>query len=323
MAAIRNLLDFEKPLQNLQQQIEELKRFTAAQGIDRSREIEALEAQLSAVMEKIYTQLKPWDKVQLARHPERPYTLDYIRLIFDDFVEMHGDRVYGDDGAIVGGMAQLDGEPVMVVGHQKGRDIKERTLRNFGSARPEGYRKAMRLMKLAEKMGRPIISFVDTPAADCSVGAEERGISEAIARNQMEMSVLTVPVVVAVTGEGGSGGAIALAVGDRILMLEHAIYSVIPPEGCAAILWRDPAKAPQAANALKLTAQEAHRLEIVDQIVPEPLGGAHRDYAGAAQSLKQALVENLTELRRVPEQALVDQRYRKLRGLGRYLEVEA
>jgi len=224
-------LDFEKPLHELEEQVQELKRFTAAQGIDRSQEIAALESQLRAVTKRIYSQLAPWDKVQLARHPARPYTLDFIRMIFDDFLELHGDRTYGDDPAIVGGLAVLNGEPVMVIGHQKGRDIKERSLRNFGSARPEGYRKAVRLLKLAQKTGRPVVSFVDTPAADCSVGAEERGISEAIARSMMEMSGIRVPVVVAITGEGGSGGAIATAVGDRILMLEHAIYSVIPPRG--------------------------------------------------------------------------------------------
>lgn len=323
MPTIRNVLDFEKPLHELEEKIQELKRYTAAQGIDRSEEIAALESQLRAVTERIYTQLTPWDMVQLARHPARPYTLDYIRMIFDDFLELHGDRLGADDRAVVGGMALLNGEPVMVVGHQKGRDIKERSLRNFGSARPEGYRKAVRLMKLAEKLGRPVISFVDTPAADCSVGAEERGISEAIARAMMEMSVLQVPIVVAVTGEGGSGGAIGMAVGDRILMLEYAIYSVIPPEGCAAILWRDPSKAPQAAAALKLTARDVHRLGIVDRIIPEPRGGAHRDPAHAGQLLKQAVVESLDELRRVPIPELVEQRYAKFRAMGRYLEVTA
>ncbi len=242
-------------------------------------------------------------------------------MIFDDFLELHGDRTYGDDPAIVGGLAVLNGEPVMVIGHQKGRDIKERSLRNFGSARPEGYRKAVRLLKLAQKTGRPVVSFVDTPAADCSVGAEERGISEAIARSMMEMSGIRVPVVVAITGEGGSGGAIATAVGDRILMLEHAIYSVIPPEGCAAILWRDPSKAPQAAAALKLTAKDVHRLGIVDRVIPEPLGGAHRDASGAAQLLKQAIVESMDELRGLSPNELLERRYKKFRNMGRYLEM--
>lgn len=321
MATIRNLLDFEKPLHELEEQIQELKRFTAAQGIDRSQEIAALESQLRAVTQRIYSQLAPWDKVQLARHPARPYTLDFIRMIFDDFLELHGDRAYGDDKAIIGGLAVLNGEPVMVIGHQKGRDIKERGLRNFGAARPEGYRKAVRLMKLAEKLGRPIVSFVDTPAADCSVEAEERGISEAIARCQMEMSGIGVPIIVAVTGEGGSGGAIGIAVGDCILMLEHAIYSVIPPEGCAAILWRDPGKAPQAAAALKLTAKDVHRLGIVDRIIEEPLGGAHRDAAGAAQVLKQAIVEGFDGLRGLSPSELVEQRYLKFRSMGRFLEM--
>lgn len=322
MAAIRNLMDFERPLHDLERQIEELKRFTAAQGIDRSQEITALEHQLQVVTARIYSQLTPWDKVQLARHPQRPYTLDYVRLIFDDFLELHGDRICADDGAMVGGMAMLNGEPVMVIGQQKGRDIKERSLRNFGSARPEGYRKAVRLMKLAEKLGRPVISIVDTPAADCSVAAEEHNISEAIARSMMEMSRLRVPVIVAVVGEGGSGGAIGIAVGDRILMLEHAVYSVIPPEGCAAILWRDPSKAPQAAAAFNLTARGAQRLGAVDRIVPEPLGGAHRNYAEAAQMLKQAVVESLEEIRDLPAAVLVEQRYRKFRRMGRFLEVD-
>ena len=323
MAAFRNLLDFEKPLHELKERIEELKRFTAAQGIDRTQEIAILESQLRSVTETLFAQLAPWDKVQLARHPARPYTLDFVRIIFDDFVELHGDRLGADDAAMIGGMAFLNGEPVMVVGQQKGRDIKERSLRNFGSARPEGYRKALRLMKLAEKLGRPIICFVDTPAADCSVEAEERGISEAIARNMMEMSQLEVPVVVAVTGEGGSGGAIGIAVGDRILMLEHAVYSVIPPEGCAAILWRDPAKAPQAAQALKITARDALRLGVVDRIVDEPLGAAHTDAGGAAQILKQAIVESLDDLRDAPVPDLLERRYRKFRAMGRYLEVNA
>ncbi len=323
MPTIRNLLDFEKPLHELEEQIQELKRFTAAQGIDHSQEIAALESQLRAVTERIYAQLTPWDKVQLARHPARPYTLDFIRMVFDDFMELHGDRLGADDRAIVGGPALLNGEPVMVVGHQKGRDIKERSLRNFGSARPEVYRKAIRLMKLAEKLGRPVISFVDTPAADCSVGAEERGISEAIARAMLEMSALAVPIVVAITGEGGSGGAIGLAVGDRVLMLEHAIYSVIPPEGCAAILWRDPAKAPQAASALKLTARDVRRLGVVDRVIAEPRGGAHRDPAHAGQLLKQAIVESMDDLRSVPIPDLLEQRYAKFRSMGRYLEMTA
>jgi len=279
-----NVLDFEKPIAELDENIAELKRITEEEGVDRSDEIRELELHRDRLIAQIFSNLTPWDKTLLARHPNRPYTFDYIRGIFDDFVELHGDRLFADDNAIVGGFAFLDGKPVMVVGHQKGRDLKERQFRNFGSARPEGYRKALRLMKMAEKFNRPIICFVDTPAADCSFGSEERGISEAIARNMLEMSMLNVPVIVAVVGEGGSGGALGIAVGDKILMQEHAIYSVIPPEGCAAILSefkRDPSRAPEAAAAMKITAPETLELGVIDEVLPEPLGGAHRNFEGA------------------------------------------
>ena len=247
--ALNSVLDFEKPLAELDAAIDELKRISEEEGIDRAEEISALQEHRDRLAEEIFSNLSPWDKTLLARHPNRPYALDYIRAIFDDFVELHGDRLFADDKAMIGGFAILDGKPVLVVGQQKGRDLKERQFRNFGSAKPEGYRKALRLMKMAEKFNRPIICIVDTPAADCSFGAEERGISEAIARNMMEMAVLGVPIVVVIVGEGGSGGALGIAVGNRVLMQEHAIYSVIPPEGCAAILSefdRNPARAPEA-----------------------------------------------------------------------------
>jgi acetyl-CoA carboxylase carboxyl transferase subunit alpha len=242
--------------------------------------------------------------------------MDYIRTIFDDFVELHGDRAFAEDNAIIGGFAFLNGKPVMVIGHQKGRDLKDRQFRNFGSAKPEGYRKALRLMKMAEKFGCPIISFVDTPAADCSVGSEERGISEAIARNMCEMAVLGVPVIVAVVGEGGSGGAIGIGVGNRVFMQENAIYSVIPPEGCAAILWRDPTKGPEAAEALRITAQHALGNGIVDEIIPEPLGGAHRNFEVAAQNVKDAIVRGLAALEKLTPSKLADQRCKKFRKMG-------
>ena len=316
-----NVLDLEQPVADLEAQIESIKQLTADEGEDRSEEIAALERHRDRLLEQIFMRLTPWDKTLLARHPRRPYTLDHARLIFDDYTELHGDRLFGDDKAMVGGIATLNNRPVMFIGHQKGRDLKERQLRNFGSAKPEGYRKALRLMKLAEKFNRPIISFVDTPAADCSVGAEERGISEAIARNLMEMVRIRVPIVVVVIGEGGSGGAIGIAVGDRALMLEYSIYSVIPPEGCAAILWRDASKAPAAAAALKLTAEDALRLEVIDEIVREPLGGAHRDFEQTARNVKDALVRSLAALSKLKPDTLVSKRYDKFRAMGQYIDL--
>ena len=316
-----NVLDFEKPIAELDENIETLKRLSEEEGVDRSAEIKELEEHRDRLIAEIFSNLTPWDKTLLARHPNRPYTMDYIRAIFDDFVELHGDRLFEDDNAIVGGFAFLGGKPVMVVGHQKGRDLKDRQFRNFGSAKPEGYRKALRLMKMAEKFGRPIISFVDTPAADCSIGAEERGISEAIARNMCEMSALKVPVVVAVIGEGGSGGAIGIAVGNRVIMQENAIYSVIPPEGCAAILWRDPAKASEAAEALKITAQHMLKYGVIDEIIPEPLGGAHRNYEEAASNVKNAIVQSLAQLEKLSPNKLIEQRYQKFRKMGVFVEV--
>ena len=315
-----NVLDFEKPIAELDANIAELRRVSEEEGVDRSVEIAELEEHRDRLIEQIFADLTPWDKTLLARHPRRPYTMDYIRIIFDDFIELHGDRLFADDNAIVGGTAFLNGKPAVVIGQQKGRDLKDRQFRNFGSAKPEGYRKALRLMKMAEKFGCPIISFVDTPAADCSVGSEERGISEAIARNMRDMSIIKTPIVVMVTGEGGSGGAIGIAVGNKVLMQEHAIYSVIPPEGCAAILWRDPTKGAEAAEALKVTAQHAMKYGIIDEIVPEPLGGAHRNYEAAAESVKDAIVRSLGELEKLPPDELVEARYEKFRRMGVFRE---
>ena len=318
--SVSNVLDFEKPVAELEAEIEAIKRLTAEEGVDRSEEIAVLEKHRDRLLEQIFTRLTPWDKTLLARHPKRPYVLDYARLIFDDYTELHGDRRFSDDKAMVGGVATLDGRQVMFIGQQKGRDLKERQFRNFGSAKPEGYRKAMRLMKMAEKFNRPVICLVDTPAADCSVGAEQRGISEAIAANLRDMAMLEVPVIVAILGEGGSGGALGIAVGNRILMLEFAVYSVIPPEGCAAILWRDPAKAPEAAAALKITADDALRLGVIDQIVPEPLGGAHRNLDMTARSLKDAILSALDELSSLTGEELAEDRYQKFREMGQFIE---
>lgn len=315
-----SILDFEKPIAVLDDQIAEIKRLTVEHGEDRSEDIAALEADRDRLIEEIFSNLTPWDKTLIARHPKRPYTMDYVRTIFDDYTELHGDRLFADDHAMVGGVATLDDRQVMFVGHQKGRDLKDRQYRNFGSAKPEGYRKALRLMKIAEKFQRPVICFVDTPAADVSVGAEERGISEAIARNMMEMSSLKTPVIVVVVGEGGSGGAIGLAVGDRVLMMEHSIYSVIPPEGCAAIIWRDATKGKEAADALKLTAQASLELGVIDAVIPEPLGGAHRNMEAAARNVKIAIVKYLDELEKLSIPKLLDKRYKKFRNLGAYAE---
>ncbi|MGQ9524435.1 MAG: acetyl-CoA carboxylase carboxyltransferase subunit alpha [Armatimonadota bacterium] len=317
----RSILDLERQVDQLEEQVKELTRYAQQHGLDMVADIQRLEAEHERLMREIFSRLSPWDKVQMARHPKRPQTMDYMRLIFDDFLELHGDRAFADDPAMVAGLAVLDGHPVLALGQQKGRDARERALRNFGSARPEGYRKALRLMRLAEKFGRPVVCFVDTPAADCSVGAEERGISEAIARNMREMALLEVPIVVAVIGEGGSGGAVGIGLGDRVLMLENAIYSVIPPEGCAAILWRDPSQAEQAADALKLTADDALRFGVVDEVIPEPLGGAHRDPEAVALDLKAAFVRHLSELCALPLQELLERRYQRFRRLGAYVEV--
>lgn len=315
-----NILDFEKPIAELDDQINEIKRLTQEQGEDRSEDIAALEKDRDRLIEEIFANLTPWDRVLLARHPKRPYTLDYVRVMFDDYIELHGDRLFADDNAMIGGIGIMGERQVMFVGQQKGRDLKDRQFRNFGSAKPEGYRKALRLMKLAEKFKRPIVCFVDTPAADCSVGAEERGISEAIARNLMEMSTLEVPVVAVVLGEGGSGGAIGIAVANRVLMLENSVYSVIPPESCAAILWRDPTKQKEMTEALKITSGDAFKLGVVDDIVPEPLGGAHRNVDLTARNLKTALLKHLDELDEYTVSELLDDRYKKFRNIGEYEE---
>ena len=317
-----NVLDFEKPIAELDAQIAEIKRLSLERGEDHSEDIATLEQDRDRLLSEIFANLSPWDKTLLARHPKRPYTLDYVRIIFDDYTELHGDRLFADDHAMVGGMATLDGRQVMFVGQQKGRDLKDRQYRNFGSAKPEGYRKALRLMKLAAKFKRPVICFVDTPAADVSVGSEERGISEAIARNMMEISTLETPIIVVVVGEGGSGGAIGIAVGDRVLMLENSIYSVIPPEGCAAIIWRDATKGKEAAEALKITSEEALSLGIIDEIIPEPLGGAHRNVELTSKNLKASLLKHLDELAKLKTNKLVDERYKKFRGMGAYAEME-
>lgn len=316
-----NVLDFEKPIAQLDEQIAEIKRLSQAKSEDHAAEIESLEADRNRLLQDIFSRLTSWDRTLLARHPRRPYTLDYAGVVFEDYTELHGDRLFSDDNAMVGGVAELAGRQVVFIGQQKGRDLKERQFRNFGSAKPEGYRKAMRIMRLGEKFHRPVISFVDTPAADCSVGAEERGISEAIARNMMEMSVLETPIVAIVLGEGGSGGAIGIAVADRVLMLENAVYSVIPPEGCAAILWRDPTKASDAAVALRITSHEALKLGVVDEVIPEPLGGAHRSLDLTAAAVKSALVRHLEELSAIPVPELLEARYRKFKAMGVYDEV--
>jgi acetyl-CoA carboxylase carboxyl transferase subunit alpha len=312
-------LPFEKPLRELEEQILELERYTAEKGINRSREISALRRRQEQLSREIFARLSPWDNVQLARHPERPYTLDYIGRIFEDFVEIHGDRRFGDDPAIVAGLGLLEGRPVVIVGHQKGRDIKERQLRNFGSARPEGYRKAMRAMKLAEKFGYPLLSFVDTPAADSRPESEERGICEVIGGSQARMAGLKVPILVTIIGEGGSGGAIALAVGNWVAMLEHAVYSVIPPESCAVILsafGRDASRGPEAAQALGVSAKQTLALGVIDEVLEEPLGGAHRDPEAMAGAIRQALLGQLEKFSKLSPAELLEHRYRKFRAIG-------
>lgn len=315
--------DFIQLIDLLDADITEVRRLSQVEGVDRSSEVASLEADRDRLIRSFFGQLTPWDEVRLARHPRRPYTLDYLNGAFDDFLELHGDRLGADDPAIVGGLGWIGGYPVITFGHQKGRDIKQRQLRNFGSAKPEGFRKALRLLRLAEKLHKPVVCIVDTPAADCSVEAEERGISEAIARNLMEMFRIRTPIVVVITGEGGSGGALAIGVGDRILMLEHAIYSVIPPEGCAAILWRDPSRKVEAAEALQLTAKEALRHGLIDEVVPEPFGAAHRDPESAAQTLREAILRALEQVTAEGMDGLLDRRFSKFRAMGDWLDPES
>jgi acetyl-CoA carboxylase carboxyl transferase subunit alpha len=309
---------FEEPLIELRRRIEELEGYPAGSG--RERELSSLRAELRERTREIYGGLSRWQKTLVARHSERPYTLDYVGLLMDEWVELHGDRGFADDPAVVAGLARFRGRSVAVVGHQKGRGTKERIARNFGQPRPEGYRKALRVMKLAERFGRPVVAFIDTPGAFPGLDAEERGQAEAIARNLVEMSVLAVPIVVMVTGEGGSGGALALGVGDRILILEYGVYSVISPEGCAAILWKDQEKKSQAAEAMKLTAPDLLELGVVDEIVREPLGGAHTAPEETARAVGDALAKVLDELSRLPVDQLLARRYAKFRALGVFEE---
>ncbi len=310
-------LDFEKPIIELQEKIKELKSLGSETLKDQIEELEGKVQQLTA---DIFKNLTPIQKTRLARHPDRPYTLDYAERIFEFYEELHGDRLYSDDRAIVGGLAKFKGISVVFVGHQKGRSVDENMERNFGMAHPEGYRKALRLFKLAEKLSLPIITFIDTPGAYPGIGAEERGQAEAIARNLMEMAFLKVPVVAVVIGEGGSGGALGIGVANRVLMMEYSIYSVISPEGCASILWRDSGQAPKAAEALKLTAQDLLSLGVIDEIIPEPLGGAHRDFDGAARNLSDYVLKHLRELMKLSPEQLVEQRYKKFRSMGVVVE---
>ena len=316
-----DLLDFEEPIGILQKEIEALSVLPST--LDRQRDIARLEARILEIRQELYSKLTPWQRVLVARHPARPTTLDYVEQLFTDFVEIRGDRRFADDHAIVAGTAAFHGAPVMVVGHQKGSDTKSKIYRNFGYARPEGYRKALRAMQLAEKFGRPIVSFVDTPAAYPGIESEERGVAEAIAVNLREMAVLDVPIIVVVHGEGGSGGALNIAVGDRILMHEFAIYSVIPPEGCAALLWRDTDRKMQAAEALKITAPDLLALEVIDEIVPEPTGGAHCDPVAAGATLDAAIARVLAEVGALTSDDRLDQRYAKFRRMGQAGLVEA
>ncbi|MCS6798750.1 MAG: acetyl-CoA carboxylase carboxyltransferase subunit alpha [Myxococcota bacterium] len=309
------VLEFERPIVELEARIRELRDLSGVErGID--RELRRLERRAVELRREVYGALSVWQRVQLSRHPDRPHFVDYLERIFEDFVELHGDRCFGDDPAIVAGLARLGGTRVAVVGQQKGRSTREKLRRNFGMAHPEGYRKAMRVMRLAARFGRPVLTFIDTPGAYPGIGAEERGQSEAIGRSLLEMAGLEVPVVATVIGEGGSGGALALGVADRVLMLEHATYSVITPEGCASILWRDAARAPEAAAQLRLLAEDALRLGIVDHVIREPEGGAHRDPDAAAENLRLALAGALAELTAFSPQALREARYRKFRAMG-------
>lgn len=309
-----NGLDFEGPIQVILKRIELLK--LRPRTPERHEELQQLRQQVNTLRKEIYSKLSPWQQVLVARHPDRPHTLDYVEHIFSEFTEFHGDRRFGDDPAIVCGLACLDEDPVVIVGHQKGRGTRENIRRNFGYAKPEGYRKALRAMRLAEKFQHPVVAFVDTPAAYPGLDSEERGVAEAIATNLREMSMLRVPILVVISGEGGSGGALGLALGDRILIQEHSIFSVIPPEGCAAILWRDPEKKVSAAEALKLTAADLVKLRVVDEVIPEPLGGAHVDPKSAAKLVKTALVRSLEAISRTSIDELLATRYRKYRRMG-------
>lgn len=314
-------LEFEKSIIELEKKVEELKEFAEDRKIDLSSEINKLDTKISQQLKELYGSLTPWQKTQVARHLKRPRTLDYIGRIFEDFIEIHGDRLFKDDNAIIGGFAVFNGKSVVIIGHQKGKDTKDSIYRNFGMANPEGYRKALRIMKLAEKFKKPIISFVDTPAAYPGIGAEERGQAEAIARNLREMASLKTHIIVIVHGEGGSGGALGIAIGDKVLMMENAIYSVIPPEGCAAILWKNSARGEEAAMKLGLTAPELFKFKLIDEIVKEPLGGAHRNYDESALNMKEALKRSMDEILSIPIPQLLEKRYEKFRRIGEFEEI--
>ncbi len=316
-------LDFEQPISELETKIEELRFVQNDSAVDISEEIDRLKKKSEGLTKEIYAKLSPWQVSQVARHPQRPYTLDYIREIFTDYHELHGDRAFADDRSIVGGVARFNGQAVMVIGHQKGRDVKERTQRNFGMCKPEGYRKALRLMRLAEKFGLPVFTFVDTPGAYPGIDAEERGQSEAIGHNLFAMAELQVPIISTIIGEGGSGGALAIAMGDVVLMLQYATYSVISPEGCASILWKSADKAPDAAETLGITAHRLKALGLIDRIVSEPLGGAHRDHKAMAQMLKRALADALRQFQGVKIKDLIAQRHERIMAYGKYKETAA
>ncbi|GIX52167.1 acetyl-CoA carboxylase carboxyltransferase subunit alpha [Sphaerotilus sulfidivorans] len=319
----KHFLDFEQPIAELETKIEELRYVQNESAVDISEEIERLSKKSQQLAKDIYSSLSPWQGTQIARHPQRPYTLDYVGEIFTDFQELHGDRAFADDLSIVGGLARFNGRACMVIGHQKGRDTKERAARNFGMARPEGYRKALRLMKLAEKFGLPVFTFVDTPGAYPGIGAEERGQSEAIGRNIFEMAQLEVPIITTIIGEGGSGGALAISVADQVLMLQFSVYSVISPEGCASILWKTAERASDAAEALGITAHRLKALGLVDKIVSEPVGGAHRDTRQMCANLKRALNDALRQVGDLKAKELLDQRYERLRAYGRFTDTKA
>jgi len=313
-------LDFEKPILELERKIDELRSLTETENINLSSEIKQLTQRLNKLKREVFENLTAWQRVQIARHPQRPYSLDYIKLIMQDFVQLHGDRLFADDKAIICGVAWLDDQKVMIIGHQKGRGTKENLERNFGCAHPEGYRKALRMMRMAEKFSLPIVVFIDTPGAYPGIGAEERGQAHSIAYNLREMTAIGVPIVIFVIGEGGSGGALGIGVGDKVCVLENAYYSVISPEGCAAILWRDRARAPEAAEALKLTGKDLLELGIIDEIIKEPLGGAHRDPEACAKNVKAAIKKYLSELLELSKDKLLENRYNRFRKIGAFKE---
>jgi len=312
-------LDFEKPILDLEHKIEDLRQM-GSKRVTLEPEIKRLESKLEKLKNDIYNNMTPWQRVQIARHPKRPYTLDYIRMMTDEFLELHGDRLFADDNAMIGGFAKIDGQKVMIIGHQKGRDVKENVLRNFGCAHPEGYRKAMRLMRLAVKFHVPVVCLIDTPGAYPGIGAEERGQAQAIAENLRDMAGIKTPIVAVIIGEGGSGGALGIGVADRTFILQHAYFSVISPEGCASILWRSSLKAPQAAEALKMHGEDLIKFKIVDEIIPEPLGGAHRDPQEVALNLKAALLKYFKKTAALSAEEILDARYKKFREIGEFIE---